>query len=106
MFMVPLWNQSQHNIQSQKGDLDVFFLPFQFLELVSVLRDRERAVPVPPQERQSQGLRARVIPHSRSGMYPVFHPFMGRDVSFEFSGVAREQNVEQIGAQNINNRAT
>ena len=34
--------------------------------------------------------------------YPVFHPFMGRDVSFTVSGVAREQNVEQIRAENNN----
>ena len=41
------------------------------------------------------------------GEYPIFHPFMGRDVSFDFSGVAREQNVEQIQAENnINNRAS
>ena len=88
------------------SDREVRF-PFQLLQLFSLLRDAERTLPVPPQERQSQGLRARVIPHSRSGMYPVFHPFMGRDVSFEFSGVAREQNVEQIQAENnINNRAS
>ena len=35
-------------------------------------------------------------------MYPVFHPFMGRDASFTFSGVAPEQNVEQIRAENNN----
>ena len=35
-------------------------------------------------------------------MYPVFHPFMGRDVSFTFSGVAREQNVVQIRTENNN----
>ena len=35
-------------------------------------------------------------------LYPVFHPFMGRDASFTFSGVAREQNVEQIRAENNN----
>ena len=34
--------------------------------------------------------------------YPVFHPFMGRDASFTFSGVAPEQNVEQIRAENDN----
>ena len=35
--------------------------------------------------------------------YPVFHPPMGRDFSFKFSVVARDQNVEQIRAENNNN---
>ena len=35
--------------------------------------------------------------------YPVFHSPMGRDFSFKFLGVARDQNVEQIRAENNNN---
>ena len=37
--------------------------------------------------------------------YPVFHPPMGRDFSFKFSGVARDQNVEQIRAENNNKQS-
>ena len=52
------------------SDREVRF-PFQLLQLFSLLRDAERTLPVPPQERQSQGLRARVIPHGGTGMKKI-----------------------------------
>ena len=66
---------------------------FQFLQLVPLLRDSERAVPVPPQERQSQGLRTGVIPHRGAGITDLQGDqsgcslgFVKTKVAFEYTG--------------------
>ena len=53
-------------------------------QLVALLRDAERALPVATQERQPQGLRARVVPHGRTGEYRVNHQ-LGDYVLLRFS---------------------